>query len=326
MGLLERISEEQAWSTLDPSGQGEGVRVSQSAEKSMSSSIQQRMQLGLSSGEEYSVTQGLWVQALDSDGDGDSMKDSAGFDVQTRGLLLGYSMQWSPSWSFGVAAATSSSDLEANDRSIIVDTDTTMFSGYAQWSASRWFANGALTYGASDNDTSRQVLDDRLTASYDSDFWTIRAQAGRTYSIESGWNFQPRAELAYSRVGIDSYQEKGSLAALSVGDQRYETVELGLGVEVNRTLIIDRVVWTPSLDVLVLQDVADDQVRTSSRFVLGGQPFVTEGTDFSGTSYSAELGLRGDFSVGHQLEVAYESLTSDDYRSDSWMLRYRYQF
>ncbi len=325
--LLDSVVEGKAWNQLNTSGQGETVYAGRDAERVVSRYVQRLLQQGRNSGEEFQGGHGLWVQALQTDGEGDRQNGIAGFDIDTTGMALGYDIELMPGLFIGGVISTADSQVDADNGGSGVDTDTTMLSLYTQWSQNQWFANAVATYGRSDNDGFRYIVDDRAEADYDSDMLSVRLQAGKAFAIsQNGWSIAPRAEFAYSKIDIDSYVERGSVAALSVGSQSYETLELGLGAELSKAFIIDRAVLKPYLDLAVYHDFASDQVQTSSRFVVGGDNFVTTGYDVEDTNLSATLGLSYGFGSDHTLKAAYEYFGNSDYNSGSWMLRYSYSF
>jgi len=288
--------------------------------------VQRLMQQGRSSGEEFSAAQGLWIQALQTDGDGDSDNGVAGFEVDTTGFAIGYDRELRPGFVIGGVFSTADTEVESDDNLNRVDTDTLMASIYGQWTQGPLFANAVMTYGRGDNDSRRDVVGDIASADYDSDFLSLRIQGGKEFGFDSGWKLSPRAEVAYSHVNIDSYDETGSIAALSVGSQSYETLELGLGLEIAKPIIIDKAVWTPYFDLAVYHDFAEDQVQSSSRFVIGGNSFVTTGSDVEQTNVSATVGLSYAVGANHGFKAAYEYFGNSSYDSASWMLRYSYSF
>jgi len=326
LNLIERVVDEEAWEELDGSGQGESLLASRDAERVVSRYVQRLMQQGRSSGEELPGAQGLWVQALQTDGDGDSDNGVAGFEVDTTGFAIGYDRELRPGLVVGGVISSADTEVESDDNLNRVDTDTVMASVYGQWSQGPLFTNAVVTYGRGDNDSRREVVGDIASADYDSDFLSLRIQGGKEFGYESGWKLSPRVEVAYNHVNIDSYDEAGTVAALSVGSQSYETIELGLGLEIAKPIIIEKAVWTPYFDLAVYHDFADDRVQSNSRFVIGGNSFVTSGSDVEQTNVSATLGLSYAVGAHHSLKAAYEYFGNSNYDSASWMLRYSYGF
>jgi outer membrane autotransporter protein len=324
--LIERVVDDEAWEELDGSGQGENLLASRDAERVVSRYVQRLMQQGRSSGEEFSAAQGLWIQALQTDGDGDSDNGVAGFEVDTTGFAIGYDRELRPGLVIGGVVSSADTEVESDDNMNRVDTDTLMASIYGQWTQGPLFANAVMTYGRGDNDSRREVVGDIASADYDSDFLSLRIQGGKEFGFESGWKLSPRVEVAYNHVNIDSYDESGSVAALSVASQSYETLELGLGLEIAKPIVVEKAVWTPYFDLAVYHDFADDQVQSNSRFVIGGNSFVTTGSDVEQTNISATLGLSYSVGANHSLKAAYEYFGNSSYDSASWMLRYSYGF
>jgi uncharacterized protein with beta-barrel porin domain len=76
---------------------------------------------------------------------------------------------------------------------------------------------------------------------------------------------------------------------------------------------------------MAYHDFIADQTSSTSAFVVGGTPFVTNGAKPARDSYEASLGLTyhlGAVSVG----VSYDYLTKTDYSADTVQARFRYDF
>lgn len=328
MAFAERVLEAKGWEGLDGSALGEGLLASRDADRVVSRYVQRLLQRGrsASAGEEFSGVNGLWLQALQSKGDGDQSRGVAGFEVDTAGLAMGYDAELKPGLFIGGAFSYADTTVDADDNSSRVDTDSYTATVYGQWTEGALFSSAVFSYGQGENDSRRVIVGDVAQSDYDSDYTSLRLQAGRAFANEAGWSFRPRAEFTYGKANIDSYDETGSIAALSVGSQSYESIELGAGVEVSKAFLIERSVLTPYFDLAVYHDFAADAVRTSNRFVIGGGGFVTNGTDVEETNISATLGLSYIFAENNTLKAGYEYFGNSDYDSSSWMLRYSYSF
>lgn len=327
MELFSRIADSKDWDGAEGSSAlGSGLAASNASERVATRYIQRIMKAGRSSGEEFQGERGLWIQALQVDGDGDSNSGVVGFDVDTTGLAIGYSADLKPGLLIGGAFSYANSNVDSDDNVSKAESDNYMATIYSQWTQGEWFANAMFTYGQGDNDGTRTLAGDRIKADYDSDMLSVRFQGGRSFTAESGLTLSPRVELNYNHTDVDSYDEKGSIAALSVDSQSYETIELGIGAELSKAYIVDRSVITPYVDVVVYQDLSQDQVQTNSRFILGGDNFVTEGSDVAKTNVSATMGVDYAISSASSLRASYEYFGNSNYKSSAWMLRYSYSF
>lgn len=327
MEFFGRIADSGNWSGVEgSSNQGSSLAASNASERVATRYIQRMMKAGRSSGEEFQGERGLWIQALQVNGDGDSTSGVAGFDVDTTGLAMGYNAELQPGLLIGGAFSYANSEVDSDDHLSESESDNYMATLYTQWTQGAWFANGMFTYGQGDNDGIRTLAGDRIRADYDSDMLSVRFQGGRSFTAASGLSLSPRVELNYNHTDIDAYDEKGSVAALSVGSQSYETIEVGVGAELSKAFVVDRSVLTPYLDVVVYQDLSQDQVQTNNRFVLGGDNFVTDGSDVAKTNVSATMGLDYAMSSASSLRASYEYFGNSNYKSSAWMLRYSYSF
>ncbi len=326
LALMEKVSDNGDWEDLDAPARSEALMASNDAERVVSRYVQRLLQSGRSSGEEFQPARGLWIQALHSSGEQDQVKDASGYEIDTTGMALGYDTELQPGLTVGGALSYAYAEVDVDDSADRVETDTYMATLYGEYKSGAWFANGVLTYGQGDNEGKRHVSGEVASSDYDSELLSLRFQAGRSFASEAGWLIQPRAELSYNRVDIDSYDEKGTLLALSIDSQRYETVTVGAGVELSKNFLFNSGILTPYLDLAVYRDLSNDQIQSTNSFVIGGDSFVTVGADVEKTNISATVGASWLFSDSHTVRAAYEYYGNSDFDSDSWMMRYSYDF
>lgn len=278
---------------------------------------------GLSSGEAFQET-GVWAQALYSDANQDMRDGVAGYNVYSSGIAIGADGKLSDELTLGLAYSFINSDVNG-DTGNSTEVDSHLFTLYSGYEYGNYFVDGSLTYGASDNSGERHVAGTRAEGDYDSDLLGLNLVGGYAYHLSDGLLIEPRLAARYSNVQIDSYQEKGSSAALSVEDQRYEIAELGAGLRVAGSYLLGQGRLEPQAKLMAYHDFAQDQASSASTFVLGGTPFVTAGAKPESDSYEAGVGvdyLLGAFTLG----ATYDYYTKTDFNADTFTAKVRYDF
>ena len=278
---------------------------------------------GLSSGDAFQET-GVWAQALYSDANQDMRDGIAGYNAYSSGIAIGADGKLSDELTLGLAYSFINSDVNG-DTGNSTEVDSHLFTLYSGYEYGNYFVDGSLTYGASDNSGERHVAGTLAEGDYDSDLLGLNLVGGYAYHLSDSLLLEPRLAARYSNVQIDSYQEKGSSAALSVDDQRYEVAELGAGLRVAGSYPLGQGRLEPQAKLMAYHDFAEDQVSSASTYVLGGTPFVTTGANPESDSYEAGVGvdyLLGAFTLG----ANYDYYTKTDFNADTFTAKVRYDF
>lgn len=280
-----------------------------------------QLRRGMSSGDVF-TEHGLWAQALYSKGDQDSSSGLPGFTAYSRGFAVGADGKLSDAVTLGLAWSYLDSDVSGAAKTEVDGHALTLYSGY---DAGAWYLDGSMTFGLNDNSSKRYTLGDTARSDYDSKVFGIDLMAGYRMDGGAGLVVEPRAGARYTRVISDSYREKGATTALQVSEQNFEAVELGAGLAASTAYAFAAGVLQPKASLMVYHDFAADRGDSTSRFLLGGSPFVTEGAQVDRTSVEAGIGL--DYSNGAvTYGVGYEYLEKGDFSADSIQARVRYEF
>ncbi|OHC28952.1 MAG: hypothetical protein A2Y50_08205 [Pseudomonadales bacterium RIFCSPLOWO2_12_59_9] len=278
---------------------------------------------GLSSGDLLSET-GVWAQGLSSDATQDDRQGIAGYDADSNGIAIGADGKLNEATTLGLAYSYLSTDVSSGGGN---QTDVTgnALTAYGNWAQDNWFVEGSSTYGWNDNESKRSIAGTQAKADYDSEFLGLNALAGYSYSIDKNLIVEPQIGARYTNISIDSYNEKGSSAALSVGAQRYEIGEMGAGVRLVGAFELAKGSLEPQAKVMAWHDFIGDEVSSTSTFVLGGTPFTTTGSGSVRDSY--ELGLGLDYKLdAWTVGGSYNYLSKTDFNADSFTAKVRYDF
>ena len=308
--LLDQLTPEASGSVVNAAIQASGLASSALGARATA--------VGANSGQMMQET-GAWVQVLNGDATQARRNGVAGYDADSKGIIVGADGKLNDALTLGVALSLVNTDVSGAFGSE-TEVDTYLLSGYGRFESGAWGLTGSISYGQSSNDSKRQIANEFAKASYDSDLFSAELELGYGFDL-GAYKLEPVTALRYSNVSVDGYREKGSSAALSNNSQRYEMLDLGVGVNVNASLGE----FTPRARIMAYHDFAQDTIKSTSSFILGGNSFVTTGADATKWTYEAGVGLdwsRGQYTVG----VGYDYIRKADFSSDTFSLKARYDF
>ena len=278
---------------------------------------------GASAGDAF-VERGLWLKALGSDVTQDARDGIEGYDADLSGLAIGADGKLNDQLTLGLSYSYLNSDITADggNQTDIDGHALTFYSGYEQGA---WFLDSSLTLGLNHNDSKRYIAGTEAKGDYDSQLLGLDLVGGYGFHLDNGLLLEPRAAARYARVDIDSFREKGSIAALDVHDQRYEVAELGAGLRVAGNLPLAQGSLQPQATLMIYHDFAADQINTNASFTFGGSPFLATGASPARTRYEAGLGL--DYVMGSTtFGVSYDYSGKEDFHADTLQAKVRYDF
>jgi outer membrane autotransporter protein len=271
-----------------------------------------------------STDKGVWLQALSSDANQDERRGVAGYDADSHGIAVGADGQLNADTTMGLAYSYLDTDVKSDLGSKTKVTGHAL-TAYSNWTHDNWFVDTSLMYGWNDNESKRYIAGTRAKGDYDSNVFGVSALAGYTVQWMPEVVLEPQVGARYANVGMDSYREKGSSAALNVGSQRYEVGELGFGARLAADFALGTGSLEPEAKVMAWHDVIGDKVATSSSFVLGGDSFTSRGTTPVRDSY--ELGLGANYRMGAwSVGGSYNYVTASGFNADGFTAKVRYAF
>lgn len=271
-----------------------------------------------------SSEKGVWLQALSSDANQDARRGVAGYDADSHGIAVGADGQLNADTTLGLAYSYLDSDVKSDLGSKTKVTGHAL-TVYSNWVHDNWFVDSSLMVGWNDNESKRYIAGTRAKGDYDSDVFGVSALAGYSLRLMPDVVLEPQVGARYANVGMDAYHEKGSLASLNVGSQRYEVGEMGMGARLAAAFAVGTGSLEPEAKVMAWHDFIGDKVGTTSSFVLGSDSFTSRGTTPVRDSY--ELGLGANYRMGAwSVGGSYNYVTASGFDSDGFTAKVRYAF
>ena len=190
--------------------------------------------------------------------------NARGYDLTTGGFTLGVDYRLTPNFALGVMAgyARTGIDLSRNGR---ITVDGGKLGIYATYFTGGFYADAAVTGGLNGYETRRTAL--RGTARGSENGGEINALFATGYDWKTGGlTVGPTASFQYTHIGIDSFTEHGSLAPLSYGAQRAESLRSAVGAKASYDWHIGGVTVKPEVRASWQHEYADSDYAFSARF------------------------------------------------------------
>lgn len=205
-----------------------------------------------------------WGFFITGTGDFASAGDINGYDGTTVGTTLGVDCRLSEHWVVGVSIGYSHSESDLFDGSE-VESDGGKVALYAMYQHGGFFVEGLIGGGYNNYETTRTAfLGNARGSTHGLQF---DSYLGMGYDLRmGGWTVTPMVSLLYTRVGIDGYDEVGSLVPLNIESQHASSLRIRLGPRVAYTTHWGAARVTPSFSAQWQHEFLDDELPFSARF------------------------------------------------------------
>jgi len=199
-----------------------------------------------------------------------------GYDLTNAGFTLGVDFKATPNFVIGLATGYdySSADLTQGGRVIV---DGGKLALYTSYFTGGFYADAAVQGGYNSYDTSRAGFGG--TARGDSDGGEFTAIFGTGYDFKKGaLTIGPTANFGYTYLGLGSFTERGSLAALNFPNQDQESITSTIGAKASYDWKLGHVTVRPEVRAGWQHEYSDATLGITSRFASGAGPdFLVHG-------------------------------------------------
>ncbi len=282
---------------------------------------------------------GFWVKVMSSDASQDNTRNSdnielKGFDAEVTGISLGADKQFqfnSIGLTVGSAFTRAMVDVfkhRSSDRSNVENYQLGLYSSL-NWQ--NWFVDGVLNVGWGHHDRTRYIdgiINTPILADFKSKHLGLKLLVGYN-ALYKNITIEPLLGFSFSRFSNEGYREKDSYDtgfAQSVRGDVVRKVELGAGIAVSRTFLLDKGTLEPSLSVMAWHDLKRDTPENVSRYLVGGNYFAVQGVTPKKDSYTATFNLKYHHADNMSFATGYERNQKSGYVSNNYFVEMRYAF
>jgi hypothetical protein len=263
---------------------------------------------GMSAGNGMSTNSGF-IQAFGSSTEQKNTKNGVGtvygYDADTQGVAIGFDNMTENGSTVGLSASFSTTDVDglgAGKAKNNIDSYTV--SVYADKATDDGYIEGSLTYGISENNSSRLVsvagLNRAYSSVYDSSQFSLKLSAGKPTDIGDGLYVTPFGSFQSTTISTDVHTETSTTATdnlrLKIDQGDVSSLVGSLGVKAHKAT--DQ--GTPMISFAINNDFGDDTIKSTNTYQGGGTSFATS---TALEELSATLGLGYSFGSDDVLSV-----------------------
>jgi uncharacterized protein with beta-barrel porin domain len=287
---------------------------------------------GVAAGNESSV-RSIYLQGFGSQVEQKTVGDIYGYDAETAGFAVGFDTKTYGGVVFGISYANATTDVTGKGTGSS-ENKIKLSSGslYSDYTTDFGYVEGSLTYGRSDNSTSRIVsvsgVNRSYAANYNSDSFSFRLFGGIPFNLGVDFYTTPFIGTTISMIKSDSYEEQSSVTndalALSYADSTVNSQVGTLGFKFQEIFKGESLTTTAELKLAVNQEFEDDKITNTNTYQGGGTSFENT-VDIAKTSGTVGLGL--DFIYDAIVfSIGYEANIRDQYLGHSAQAKFTAKF
>jgi uncharacterized protein YhjY with autotransporter beta-barrel domain len=279
---------------------------------------------GISAGGHGVSANSMFLQAFGSVIDQDDTKVGAGmrrgYDADTAGIAFGIDSITDGGLVVGLSLSMSNTDLEGKGTGKAKnDIDSYTASIYMDKVGEAGYVEGSVTFGISENASSRVISSGGLNRSYqgeyDSQQVSVKIGGGLPYEANNGAFITPFASVTGTLIETDAYTETSTTAAdalrLRIDQDDVNSIKGTIGIKTH----METDSGTPMISLAYNSEFGDKKLISSNTYQGGGNAFKTE---TAVEEASATLGLGYKFTNGNtDVNIGYEvEANEDDYLSN----------
>lgn len=260
-----------------------------------------------------------WGFFITGTGDFVTLGDEDGTSVGTN---LGIDYRLSDHWVVGLSIGYSRSEIDLMDEGKI-ESDGVKAAIYAMYQRGGFFVEGLVGGGYNSYDTKRSAF--LGNAQGDTNGVQFDAYLGVGYDVKWGnWTVTPMASLLYTLVGIDGFDEIGSLVPLKIDSQSASSLRLRLGPRIAYTTHVGAVRVTPFFSAQWQHEFLDDELPLDARFANDpDHVFTVHGPRIGRDSVLLSSGLNLAWSR-YAAYIAYQAdLGRENYENQTALIGFR---
>jgi len=255
-------------------------------------------------------------------GDSTTVGEAGHYDGTTIGTNMGIDIRLSDQLAVGISIGYSHSrgDLVDDGK---VEVDGGKAALYGMYQHGGFYTEGFIGGGASSYDIDRSSFLGTAHGSTNGEQFDSYLGVGYDFT-KDGWTITPMASLLYTVVGINGYNEVGSLVPLKIESQHASSLRSRIGPRLAHTSRWGQTLVTPSVSVQWQHEFLDDELPFDARFandpsrlftvhgpkVGSDSMLITAGLNFTWKRYAAYLAYQAD-------------LGRENYQSQSALIGFR---
>jgi outer membrane autotransporter protein len=271
----------------------------------------------------------MWGQGYGQMAKQDERNGIKGYDAETFGFAIGAdSTNIVNKGVLGIAVNYGQSNINSKNLNTtgadITNRGVYLYGSYDL--GQKAFINGQAGYGRNGVKTFRHNAGlnpgDTANADYRSILYSAKLLLGRDYAQKDGLTLTPNVSAAYANLKTDGYTETGTGTLLTVGEENFDSLKLGIGAKAEWNLKDNKGnTMKPSLHVDYDYDALGDNIEATANFVGGGPAFKAMGADPARSEVTLGAGFVYKTTANWDLSANYDYTYKADYAAHAGTLR-----
>jgi len=266
-----------------------------------------------------------WGFFITATGDFSSLGDSStayGYDSESLGTALGVDVQLTDHFVLGMTIGYNRNDTDFTHDGKL-KSDGGRIGLYGMYHNKGFFVQGLIGGGYNSYDTERSAIAGPAKGSTNGGELDAAATIG--YDVKVGsFTVTPLASLLYTLIGLNSYDERGSLAPLHIENQSESSLRTRLGIRAAYSAQVRTTTITPFISAQWQHLFSGNELSLTSRFINGsGNEFTVYGPSSGRESALVSSGVNVSWSR-YALYLAYQTeLGRSNYRDQTVLAGFR---
>nr|VFJ63430.1 MAG: outer membrane autotransporter barrel domain-containing protein [Candidatus Kentron sp. FW] len=329
----------QSIAQLTPAMSGAIANVSITAANGIVGAINNRMDSvasvgsGFSSGD-FGETGSWWLKPFGSFGEQDKENGIAGYDLDSRGLAMGYDTDLNNQWRVGVAGAYTRTDVDGNSstakQNVDIDTYQANVYGIMKLGADSRL-NLQAGIGTSDYDGTRNItfMNEVNKSDYDSTHFTAGATYEKDFPMSQSSLIRANVFADYAYVDVDGYTETTTSATsntlLKISSQDQDSMIVGVGGAYKVKPSAEGVF---SLRAALGYDLLSDKSSVRAQFAgdTNNTSFTTTGIDDEPFLFRGGLGYEHKTSENMSIDARYDAELRSGFDNHAFSVKLKYNY
>jgi fibronectin-binding autotransporter adhesin len=270
---------------------------------------------------------GVFITGVGERTDVDSTANARGYKIQTGGFTLGADCKVTSNFAVGVAAGYANSDVDftANGHG---EVDGGKLALYATCHRDGFYVDAGVQGGLNRYDYRRQSVNGSARGRTDGRELHTFLSGGYDRKV-GAFDVGAFAGLEYTRVGIDGFRERGSLAPLVAPDQHQDSIRSGLGARAAYDWRRGAILIRPEIRAAWQHEFGDANTLAWKAQLPGGTgtTFTSHGPRTARDTALLSAGASVQWSENAAASLFYDAeFSAENYRSHNLSVSLKLQF
>lgn len=287
---------------------------------------------GISTGEMLEGT-GFWAEGFGHKANQGHRGSNDGYNSSTAGMAFGVDTRVAEPLRVGLAGTYSQTWMDEKGGRSRNGNDIKSYGAilYSSYAGEPWYFDTSLAVALHRYDSQRGIgftgFDGIARNKHDGMQYTGKAEAGYPVRLGGNSTLTPLANMTWTRLVQDSYEEFGAGGAnLAIGRSSTDSLTSGLGGKLSREFASSYGTLVPELRMTWLHEFKGGAPTTVASFTSGGSAFTSEGTAPARNGALIGAGLTLLANENYELSANIDVELRDAYVGQSGRVRLRSAF